>query len=131
MTAIAMVMDTEEGLRRLGEALTAIDKTIESCKDSEKAEACYNPEEWKIKKVLPMSQAWNRSQIQAAWENSLGRIAAELVYVYPPGIPIVAPGEQITESMVKTIMRYQDLGLSVEGMKDKSGRTISVVAEGE
>ena len=131
VTAITTVMDTEEGLRRLGEALIAIDKTIESCKDSEKAEACYNPEEWKIKKVLPMNQAWNRRQIQAAWENSPGRIAAELVYVYPPGIPIVAPGEQITESIVKTIMRYQDLGLFVEGMKDKSGRTISVVAEGE
>ena len=58
---------------------------------------------------------------------SAGRIAGEFVYLYPPGIPVIAPGERITEKIVDTIMRYKEIGLPVQGMKDLRAESISVL----
>ncbi|MEY8337503.1 PLP-dependent transferase [Lachnospiraceae bacterium 62-35] len=60
-------------------------------------------------------------------ENSVGNISGEFVYVYPPGIPIVAPGEMILPSLLHTILSYQDMGLPVQGLRDKSGKTIQII----
>ena len=60
-------------------------------------------------------------------ENSVGRVSGEFVYIYPPGIPIVAPGEMLLPSLVHTIEEYQQMGLSVQGLKDPAGKTIQVV----
>ena len=60
-------------------------------------------------------------------EEGVGRIAGEFVFIYPPGIPIVAPGEMLLPSLVHTIEEYQEMGLSVQGLKDLSGKTIQVV----
>ena len=62
-----------------------------------------------------------------AVSDSVGRISGEFVYIYPPGIPIVAPGEMLLPSLVHTIEEYQEMGLSVQGLADESGRTIQVV----
>ena len=59
--------------------------------------------------------------------NSVGKVSGEFVYIYPPGIPIVAPGEMLLPSLVRTIGEYQEMGLSVQGLKDLSGKTIQVV----
>ena len=35
-----------------------------------------------------------------------GSISGEFVYVYPPGIPILAPGEEVTAPIQETILEY-------------------------
>ena len=51
----------------------------------------------------------------------------EYVYIYPPGIPIVAPGEWISGPTLEVILEYRDKGLPVQGPADKSLRTIRIV----
>ena len=58
-----------------------------------------------------------------------GRISKEFIYLYPPGIPVLAPGEIITESIIRNVERYIEQGLSVQGLSDESCKTIKVVSE--
>lgn len=62
-------------------------------------------------------------------ENTAGKVSAEFVYLYPPGIPIIAPGERFTETIVEKIMKYQAAGLLVQGPSDPAVETILTVAE--
>ena len=53
------------------------------------------------------------------------------MYLYPPGIPIVVPGERITREVLDVVLRYRGLGLSVQGLKDKENRVMEVVRDGK
>lgn len=58
---------------------------------------------------------------------SAGYISAEMVMCYPPGIPIVAPGELITNEVVEHIVYAQEKGCLVMGTEDTTLQTIKVV----
>lgn len=60
---------------------------------------------------------------------SAGRIIAEFVMVYPPGIPIFIPGEIITEENINYIQENIDVGLPVQGPEDESIQAILVIKE--
>jgi arginine decarboxylase len=64
-----------------------------------------------------------------AFENSVGRVIAEFVMVYPPGIPIFIPGEIITEDNIKYISTNIKAGLPVQGPEDESFKMIKVIKE--
>ena len=87
-------------------------------------ENCLSGEE-----VLSIRQAGEAAWEQVPLANSAGRISAEYVYLYPPGIPLLVPGERITEKLLLWLRREQDAGLALRGMADGSGRTIRVVRE--
>ena len=59
-------------------------------------------------------------------KTKVGKVSGEFVYIYPPGIPIVAPGEMLLPSLVRTIGEYQQM-VSVQGLKDPVRKTIQVV----
>lgn len=63
-------------------------------------------------------------------EESAGRISGESVMSYPPGIPVVAPGERITEEIVGYLRYSEQKGCTLTGMRDGSFRTIQVLKEG-
>lgn len=50
------------------------------------------------------------------WKESIGKISMEYAYLYPPGIPIIVPGEQITEDVIAYLEMYEQLGFSIEGL---------------
>ncbi|HEX4564609.1 MAG TPA: amino acid decarboxylase, partial [Solirubrobacteraceae bacterium] len=58
-----------------------------------------------------------------------GRIAAESLATYPPGIPNVLPGERLTDETLAYIERTLELGGSIRGASDRALRTIRVVVE--
>ncbi|MBE6183654.1 aminotransferase class I/II-fold pyridoxal phosphate-dependent enzyme [Heyndrickxia ginsengihumi] len=60
---------------------------------------------------------------------SEGRIIAEFVMVYPPGIPIFIPGEIITEENLNYIRTNLEAGLPVQGPEDPQLNTIKVIKE--
>ena len=47
-----------------------------------------------------------------------GRICSEFVMCYPPGIPILAPGEMITEEILRYIAYAKEKGCSMTGPED-------------
>ncbi len=62
-------------------------------------------------------------------ENSVGHVIAEFVMVYPPGIPILLPGEVITQDNIDYIKQNLEAGLPVQGPEDESLATVRVIKE--
>ncbi|UUZ97458.1 aminotransferase class I/II-fold pyridoxal phosphate-dependent enzyme [Paenibacillus sp. P25] len=63
------------------------------------------------------------------FKQSAGRIIAESIYVYPPGIPILLPGEVIAEQHIRYILDHLEVGLPVKGPEDLSLQSVKVVVE--
>ncbi len=61
---------------------------------------------------------------------AVGRIAAESLATYPPGIPNVLPGERLTAETLAYVRRTLELGGSVRGASDRRVGTVRVVLEG-
>lgn len=129
VAAITTVMDSGEGLERLGDALTRIDTQL--------TDAGYKPDgrsgnqksvySMRCDTAMSMGEAMEEKMASVGLEDSAGCISGEFVYIYPPGIPIVAPGEWISRPILEVILEYRDKGLPVQGPADQSLRTIRVV----
>ncbi|MDF2814082.1 MAG: arginine/lysine/ornithine decarboxylase, partial [Paenibacillus sp.] len=63
------------------------------------------------------------------FKESAGRIIAEFIYVYPPGIPILLPGEVISQVHVDYIVDHVEVGLPVKGPEDRSIQQVKVIVE--
>ena len=48
-------------------------------------------------------------------DRAVGRCSAGCIYLYPPDVPIAAPGEEITEETVRIIRRWLRCGFQVRG----------------
>jgi lysine decarboxylase len=64
-------------------------------------------------------------------DQAVGRIAAESLATYPPGIPNVLPGERLTAETLSYVRRTLELGGSVRGASDRLLHTVRVVVESE
>lgn len=62
-------------------------------------------------------------------DQAVGRISAEFIMIYPPGIPIFIPGEIITEENISYIHTNIAAGLPVQGPEDDSLQTLHVIKE--
>lgn len=58
-----------------------------------------------------------------------GRICSEFVMCYPPGIPILAPGEEITEEILEYIIYAKEKGCSMTGPEDPGIERLNVLKE--
>ena len=63
-------------------------------------------------------------------EETAGRICSEFVMCYPPGIPILAPGEEITEDILDYIVYAKEKGCSMTGPEDAGIRRLNVLKGG-
>jgi lysine decarboxylase len=75
-------------------------------------------------------EAYLGAQVVVPAADAAGRVAAESLATYPPGIPNVLPGERLTEETLAYIRHTLELGGSVRGASDRELRTIRVVVEG-
>jgi arginine decarboxylase len=63
------------------------------------------------------------------FKESADRIIAEFIYVYPPGIPILLPGEVISQDLIDYIIEHVEVGLPVKGPEDRSIQNVKVIVE--
>ncbi len=134
------ICDTEEGFRRLGDALLETD--VEIGYNRQEAEE-INYRNYKISSVIEdRRNTKKRPDIVMLPHNAYeapiktlplsecaGYIAAEYIYLYPPGIPLLVPGERIDTDLIVEILRYKENGLSIQGTQDTSGELIRIVEE--
>ena len=83
-------------------------------------EVVYSPQEafYADKKSVPL-------------EESAGYVCSEFVMCYPPGIPILAPGERITGAILDYIAYAKAKGCSLTGPEDPTIEHINIIREGE
>lgn len=65
------------------------------------------------------------------FKESADRIIAEFIYVYPPGIPILLPGEVITQDNIDYILDHVEIGLPVKGPEDRTLTHVKVIVEAD
>ncbi|MBR5338164.1 MAG: aminotransferase class I/II-fold pyridoxal phosphate-dependent enzyme [Lachnospiraceae bacterium] len=118
--AMTSVMDTKEGLGRLVSALNQMDKPAEYI--SEGMHKFPLP-----KSVMTMRAAFTGKAEYVGIEEASGRTAADLIYAYPPGIPLVAPGEAVTDQILDVIREYRDQDQDLKGLFGESRDLIKVV----
>lgn len=51
------------------------------------------------------------------WEACEGRVSAEYAYLYPPGIPLLVPGERISREILERLELYRSLDFDIEGLE--------------
>lgn len=127
--AMTSLMDTEDGFARLEAALLEIDARLsQKSPDSETARSnvtavstsenvsqfaqLYTPQE----QVCTIAEALDSAQEAVELKNATGRIVSDYIYLYPPGIPLLAPGERITEKAVRDICLCLESGFAVHGL---------------
>jgi arginine decarboxylase len=78
--------------------------------------------------VSPRDAFYSETEL-VPFDDSEGRIIAEFIMVYPPGIPIFIPGEIISEENLVYIKKNRDAGLPVQGPEDFDFRMLRVIKE--
>ena len=80
--------------------------------------------------ALPPQQAFYADKKAVPLEQSIGEICSEFVMCYPPGIPILAPGERITGEILDYIEYAKSKGCSMTGPEDPKIEHINILTDG-
>ena len=125
VAVFGMAEPVAEHGRRLLAALGAAIETL-GAGDRRGQEAFAPPPPWG-ELVLSPREAFLGPQEVVPAEAAAGRIAAEALATYPPGIPNVLPGERLTPETLEYIRSALEAGGSLRGAADRALRTIRVV----
>ena len=74
--------------------------------------------------------AFYAPRIRLPISQTAGRICAEFVMCYPPGIPILAPGERVTNEMIEYILYAKSKGCTLTGPEDLQTESLNVLVRG-
>lgn len=124
--AMMTIMDSEEGWQRLADAILQIDDRIEE-------EVLPRPKKrGKSIQLEPEVQmrpaaAFDSMSEEIPLNESAGRVLSDFIHLYPPGIPLLVPGEVMSEEMLQEIQNSLEMGLQVHGITDEG--TISVISD--
>ena len=86
------------------------------------------PPPWGELAMTPREAFLGEQEVVAA-ADAVGRVAAESLAAYPPGVPNVLPGERLTAPTLEYIQRALEAGGSLRGAVDRKLRTLRVVVE--
>ena len=141
--AMTSLADTKEGYERLACALKEIDASLSDTGNIEKLSDKETIDD--IGKLLKKEPAGNIDKLQNKEtivniiklpeaeqvkshgskrksfkrKDSIGKVSAEMVYLYPPGIPLLVEGERISEEVILYLGKHEEMGFEIEGCKRK------------
>jgi len=120
--AYISVGDCYKDVERLVSALSEINRKFKK----DRHIFCYN--EFITPKVaLSPQEAFFAEKVSLSLEKTPGRISGEFVMCYPPGIPILAPGEEINPEIVELIRYSKAKGCSLTGTEDIEVKSLKVL----
>ncbi len=133
VTAIMTVMDSAAGFSRLADALQEIDGTLAKDNSVSQREiqdlvggSAASADLQTEQAAYTVCEAIEREQETIDLEECEGRIAGEWITVYPPGIPLIVPGEIFTEALIGKLRSCRMRGFLIEGMRGND-RKVCVV----
>ncbi len=122
--AVGSFGDTQENMDKLLDALREISTEYMS-KSTRKADFIDIPPI--PKQVLIPREAFNGQKTSVPLAESVGEVSGEFLMAYPPGIPVLCPGEVITQEIVDYVQDLKNTGLYVQGTEDPKVENILVV----
>lgn len=149
--AMTSIMDAQEGFDRLLQALVEIDDELEFKLSHESVEENVHKKNDKFerenkisdmdsfvkkayakrKKAMEISDVKKmdilNNQEETLLRDCIGKVCAEYIFLYPPGIPMIVPGEYITQDFIDVLEECKKNGLNVQGIKDHTCNKIMTV----
>lgn len=145
VVAILTMMDEESGFDRLLKALLEIDSELDARSDDKgfilgcdtagafsgivnKKEDRLLPYDFSLKPVaaLDLWEAYTLPHELVEFAKAQERVSAEFINFYPPGIPLLAPGEVLNDEMIELIQRYIVNGYMVQGVYDEKIKVLKL-----
>ncbi|AAM23397.1 lysine decarboxylase [Caldanaerobacter subterraneus subsp. tengcongensis MB4] len=111
--AMVTVGDDEKRVKMLLEGLKKLSKNRKRVKFGDRILFPSLPE-----MELTPSEAVRKKKVRVPFEKAEGAISADFVTPYPPGVPLICPGERIEKDMVKYIEVLYNKGIKVLGIQD-------------
>ena len=131
--AMTSVGDTREGMERLVQALMEIDDKIYLRLTTDDKSANINmlhnsqekgisetrlPEDEIVHTCAEALEIFDSSQTMSLpWQQAVGYISAEYAYLYPPGCPLLVPGERVSQEAADMLQWYREQEFDIEGLK--------------
>ena len=81
--------------------------------------------------VMPPREAFLGEADVVAVDDSIGRVSAEAIAGYPPGIPVLLPGERITTDVIEYLRSLKAVGARLHGASDPDFATICVLSDAD
>lgn len=135
---IITMCDTKEGFDRLGNALSEIDnelsgadsrqnisenRNITNLSETQKAAEDYSLTGMSHEEIVySLAQVRERDTEKVLLEDAEGKVCASYVNLYPPGIPLILPGERIAKEHIDLIKRYLNKKMHVQGVENSKLR---------
>ena len=118
-----------------GDRKMDIERLISALTEIKREQAGFTGELFKLEYIEPHvimtpQDAFYATCKSVSLAKAVGRISGEFIMVYPPGIPILAPGEEITQQVIEYTEYAKEKGCLVMGTEDITVDTIYVVEEG-
>lgn len=121
--AMTSVCDTFESFNTLKKALYELDKTLTPKKENKYIHRAYSAAEI----FYTPKQASQKATLPVPLLESIGKICGEFVIPYPPGIPLIAPGEVISPNILKEIINIKKNKLYFIGTNDITLDKIEII----
>lgn len=124
LVPMVTLADDEASVQRLGDELIASLRRHRG-----PARPALTSVSWMVnpERVISPREAFFASAEARRAEQAVGAVSAELVAVYPPGVPVLAPGELITAEIVDALRQAQQAGARIAYAADPSLATLAVV----
>ena len=122
--AYISIGDRIQDIERLVGALADIERLYKKDKAGMLSGEYIQPEV-----VVTPQKAFYSEKVSLPIKEAAGKICGEFVMCYPPGIPILAPGEMITKEIAEYIMYAKEKGCSMQGTEDPKVNNINVLKE--
>ena len=117
--------DSEQTANRLVESLNALTLAAPGMPASEPVQLPA-PDQLSLETVSAPHTAFFGSACQVSAENAAGRVAAEQLTPYPPGIPVVVPGERLTQPVIDYLRSGLAAGMAIPDATDSTLQTFRV-----
>lgn len=136
--AMTSIADTKEAFQTLYDALVLIDSELI---DLTEYADMYNEDVIHYGRIpeykMDIGKAKDSVSCIVNLADSAGKISGDYIYVYPPGIPVIAPGELLTKEIIKELQESIRRGLNVKGIirddnkeiNDETSLKITVVSD--
>lgn len=126
VVGVASLADTDRTLDRFASALMGSVERHRRGRRQVVAPVAYRVEP---ATVLSPRAAFFADSHAVPVREATGRISAELIAPYPPGIPVLAPGEEITEQVLSALEEARTAGIRIAYAADPSLETLRVVRD--
>jgi len=120
--AMTSICDTRESLLRLAGALQEIDSQLTETLPVQAAGPLPLPPRW-----LGMLEARRREGALLPLEEAIGHVSGGMVWAYPPGVPLLVPGEEVTAELCRTLQQMERGGIILHGENCDPPRTVWTV----